>query len=395
MKRSLALISSLVLTAAACGGDDETSDATAPDVTESATAATVTSDAAATSVVATTTPAAAATEGSTPPAEVGELIPGDPASLGAPPVPDATPASGPDATPIGPALAPYEQFGTDAAPGAFPRSVRHSMGETTIEARPQRVVVLDTGELDAIVELGITPVGAVDYGAVGLPAYLDGALDGVEIVGSVSEPNLEAIAALRPDLILSSTLRHEALYDELSQIAPTVFAERPGVAWKQNFRLYAQAVGGEAVAAETVARYEQRIRDLNAALPTPRPTISIVRVMEDGMRYYQRANFMGTLLTDLGVPRPESQNVDDFGVDLGQESIVDYADADLLVLALYGGQTNAFAADVLASDIWQAVPAVGEGRVLEVDDQTWIGGIGYRAAFSVLDQLAAHYSLGT
>ena len=332
-----------------------------------------------------------ATTTQTSPASDLRLLPADPASLGAPEVPAAATSSAPDATPIDVALAPYSEFGTDAAPGEFPRTVRHAMGETTVEAHPERVVVLDTGELDAMVELGITPVGAVDYGAAGLPAYLEGALDGVELVGSVEQPNLEAIAALQPDLILSSSLRHEELYDTLTAIAPTVFAERPGVSWKQNFALYAQAVGEEEAAADTVARYEQRVRDLNSALPTPRPTISVVRLLDDSVRYYQRANFLGTLFTDLGLPRPEAQNVDDFGVDLGQESIVDHADADLVVLALYGGQANPFAESVLASDVWQSVPAVRDGRVLEVDDQTWIGGIGYRAAFTVLDGITQHF----
>jgi len=370
MKRSLLLMScALALGAVACGGDDET----------------------AASSSASASASAPADGASASPADGDlRLLPGDPASLGAPAVPEAAPSSAPDATPIAAALEPYAAFGTDAEPGAFPRTVRHALGETTIEARPERVVVLDTGELDAMVELGITPVGAVDYGAAGLPAYLDGALDGVELVGSVTEPNLEAIAALRPDLILSSRLRHEELYGTLSGIAPTVFAERPGVSWRQNFALYAQAVGEEEAAADTVARYEERVRELNEALPEPRPAISVVRMLEDSVRYYQRANFLGTLFTDLGLPRPEAQNVDDFGVDLGQESIPEYADGDVVLLALYGGEANAFATSTIEGPLWQAVPAVRDGRVLEVDDQTWIGGIGYRAAFTVLDGLAEH-----
>lgn len=306
----------------------------------------------------------------------------------APPVPAARNSTNTKATPIELALVPYAAFGTDAAPGVFPRTIRHAMGETRIEKAPLRVVTLDTGELDTAIELGIKPVGTLDYGADGLPVYFDPAdIAGVEVVGTILTPNLEAVARARPDIILSSKLRHEALYDKLSQIAPTVFAERPGVSWKQNFDLFAQALGREAQAAATKERYAVRVAELNARLPLPRPTVSVVRILSTGVvRLYQRANFMGVLLTDLGFPRPDAQNVDDFAADVGLESLPDAA-GDVIVLAVFDATKNPHTDKVLSSPLWKALPAVQAGAVHTVDDQTWIGGIGYRAAFAVMDQL--------
>lgn len=305
-----------------------------------------------------------------------------------PEVPPATPSTAPDAVPFARAVAPYEAFGTDAKAGVFPRTIRHALGETTLDKKPVRVVTLDTGELDAMAELGIKPVGAVDYGADGLPKYFDPSeIEGVEVVGTISEPNLEAIARLKPDLILSSKLRHEKIYPQLSQIAPTVFAERPGVTWKQNFTLYSQAVGAEEKAAETVERYEKRVAELNEVLPNPRPEVSVVRVMADGqVRLYQRANFMGVLLTDLGFPRPAPQNVDDFAAEVSLEQL-DQADGDLIIYAVFDATKNTNGAAVTSSALWQQLKAVKADNVKTVDDQTWIGGIGYHAAFDVMDQL--------
>jgi iron complex transport system substrate-binding protein len=304
-------------------------------------------------------------------------------------VPEPTPSSAPDAVSMATALAPYEEFGTDAGPGEFPRTVRHAMGETTIDAAPERIVTLDTGELDAMAELGVKPVGVVDYGADGLPTYFDPAeIEGVEVVGTIDEPNLEAIARLRPDLILSSKLRHEAIYEQLSQIAPTVFAERPGVTWKQNFVLYAQAVGEERAADKTVERYEARLAELDEQLPAERPEVSVLRVMADGtIRLYQRASFIGVLLTDLGFPRPAPQNVDDFATEVSMEQL-DQADGDLIILSVFDKTKNTHADEVQASPLWRSLAAVRSGDVHEVDDQTWIGGIGYHAAFAILDELA-------
>ena len=100
------------------------------------------------------------------------------------------------------------KLGSDADPGAFPRSIEHANGTTDIAEKPQRVVVLDTGELDDVLSLGITPVGMVTTeGANPVPSYLADRVKGVDTVGTINELDLEAIAALEPDLILGSQLR--------------------------------------------------------------------------------------------------------------------------------------------------------------------------------------------
>ena len=111
----------------------------------------------------------------------------------------------------------------------------HTRGTTEVPAEPERVVVLDLGELDSAVALGMTPVGAVRAPVNdGLLSYLEDELTDVELVGEIGEPDLEKIAALEPDLILGSELRVAEFYDELSALAPTVFTETVGVAWKEN-----------------------------------------------------------------------------------------------------------------------------------------------------------------
>ena len=71
--------------------------------------------------------------------------------------------------------------------------------------------------------------------------------------GCCNEPDLEAITALKPDLILGSKFRQEKFYDELSAIAPTVFTEKVGITWKENFLLDGQALGKEQQAKDLLA----------------------------------------------------------------------------------------------------------------------------------------------
>lgn len=107
----------------------------------------------------------------------------------------------------------------------------HANGTTEIQAKPQRVVVLDTGELDAVLSLGITPVGIPSTeGANSVPSYLADEVKDAKTVGTIQELNLEAIAALNPDLIIGSQLRADKLYSQLKEIArpssPSVRASR-------------------------------------------------------------------------------------------------------------------------------------------------------------------------
>ena len=99
---------------------------------------------------------------------------------------------------------------------------------------------------------------------------------------------------------------------------------------------------------------------LNAALPTPRPTVSVVRVLANNLRYYQRANYSGTLLTDLGFPRPASQNVDDFALlNQSLETLGPMGDADVIVVcADRGEQMGLLQARCSDSPLWQNLGAV-------------------------------------
>jgi iron complex transport system substrate-binding protein len=274
---------------------------------------------------------------------------------------------------------------------AFPRTVSHFMGETEIPEAPERVVVLDTGELDSMVALGIIPVGAVRAPVEdGLLDYLAPRLDGVtELVGTIDEPNLERIAALDPDLILSSALRHEDLYDELSQIAPTVFTETVGVVWKENFALHAEAVGLEEEAAEMLAAYEERAAALAQGLTDELgelPAVSIVRFLPGETRLYQKASFIGTVLEDVGLPRPESQDVDDFALVISEEQI-ELADGDVIFVTSYGPAEESTQGEFTTNPLWDRLTAVQAGQVYEVPDDTWMLGIGVGAANVVLDDL--------
>jgi iron complex transport system substrate-binding protein len=273
-----------------------------------------------------------------------------------------------------------------AQPACDGRLIDHAMGTTCIPERPQRVVVLDTGELDSSLALGVTPVGAVTaFADGGFPSYLQGRTDGIEVVGTIAEPNLEAILALDPDLILSSKLRHEAIYQQLSSIAPTVFTERVGVVWKENLLANGKALGLRAEAERLLADYDRRLAELRSELGEL-PTVSIVRFLPGQVRVYLAESFIGTIIEDAGLPRPAPQRADGFALYVDKEGIA-LMDADVMFVTTYGPAEDTAAAEFRRDPLWRSLGVVRRGDVHEVPDSYWMLGIGPIAANLVIDDL--------
>ncbi|MGV9759533.1 ABC transporter substrate-binding protein [Streptomyces tricolor] len=279
-------------------------------------------------------------------------------------------------------------MGTEAKPGQWPRTISHAMGKTVIESQPKRVVVLDVGELDNVVSLGIKPVGlAPTEGSPELPSYLKKDAGTPKNVGTINNLNLEAIAGLKPDLILGSQLRAADTYDELSKIAPTVFSLRPGFTWKENYLLNAAALDKTAEAKAKLAAYDKKVEALDEKLGAKKPTVSMVRFMPDGViRLYAKASFIGTILEDAGIPRPKNQDIDDLAAEVSAENI-DQADADYVFTGVYGDPKATDKAKTQSNPLWKNLGAVKAGHAHDVPDETWYLGLGVTAADRVLADL--------
>jgi iron complex transport system substrate-binding protein len=303
------------------------------------------------------------------------------------------------------ALAGTAGCASDPAPGAAAsassssgtREIIHAMGTTKVPAAPARVVVLDTDKVDTLLSLGVVPVGAARAAELsGWPKYLGDKVSAMKEVGTLQEPNLEAIAGLKPDLILGSKFRQEKFYDELAKIAPTVFTEAVGVTWKQNFLLDGAAIGKDQQAKDMLNAYEKRAKDLGAKIGTPAGVkVSIVRFMPTEIRVYGPESFSGIVVGDVGLARPDRQLLagkDDKRFDRVSPERVSEVDGDVIFVAAYGEKAAAKQAEVTAGPLWGALSAVKAGKAHVVPDETWMTGIGVTAAGKILDDLEKYLS---
>ncbi|WP_067823383.1 ABC transporter substrate-binding protein [Nocardia inohanensis] len=290
----------------------------------------------------------------------------------------------------------YGETRTESA--GFPLTVQHAMGSTDIQAPPRRIVALDLTFVDAALALGGNVVGytTIAGSGDGLPAYFGEdaakfAPDAVA-VGTLEEPSLEKIAALRPDVILSAKVRHEKLYKQLSAIAPTVFSATTGADWKNNLRLTGTVLGAETKAAEQIAAFEQRAGQIGDEVRRTRggnPTVSVVRFVDGPTRIYKEATYIGVIMKDLRFDRPAAARGSGFSTEISDEQIA-LMDADDIFITRYadkGGLSQQTEEKFKANPLWGKL----HGAIHEVDDLTWMSAVGLYGARSVLDDVAAVY----
>ncbi|MFL6516814.1 MAG: ABC transporter substrate-binding protein, partial [Bacillus sp. (in: firmicutes)] len=188
-------------------------------------------------------------------------------------------------------------------------TVEHAMGSTTIKGTPKKVVILTNEGTEALLALGVKPVGAVQSW-LGDPWYdhIKNDMDGVEVVGVESEVNVEKVASLKPDLIIGNKLRHEKIYDQLSAIAPTVFSETLRGDWQDNFKLYAKALNLEEKGNQVLSDFDQHVADLKGKLGDKvNQQVSVVRFMAGKSRIYYTDSFSGVIFDKLGFKRAAQQ----------------------------------------------------------------------------------------
>lgn len=192
-----------------------------------------------------------------------------------------------------------------AADNTRTRTVKHALGETVIHGQPKRVVSLFQGATDTLVALGAEPIGVVEsWAQKPMYSYLRPKLKNVTYVGLETQPSLEDIALLKPDLIIASRYRSEKIYGILSQIAPTIALEEV-YDFRRTLKITGKALGREDKANQLLTDWQKRIIETRHNLQThfgkdwPQK-ISLLDFRSDHVRLYTPNSFSGSILSDLG-----------------------------------------------------------------------------------------------
>ncbi|WP_243521905.1 ABC transporter substrate-binding protein [Bacillus pseudomycoides] len=277
--------------------------------------------------------------------------------------------------------------------------IKHAMGETTIKGTPKRVVVLTNEGAEALLSVGVTPGGSTKprAGDEWYP-HLAKELKDTKVVGTERDVNLEAIMKLKPDLIIGNKMRHEKVYEQLKEIAPTVYAETLRGDWKENFTLYTKAVNKEKEGQKALADYKKRIEGLKEKLGDKIDSkVSIIRFVPGDVRIYQKNSFSGVVLNDIGFKRPPLQDKDDFAIKGVTKEQIPNMDGDYLFYftsdkdADKNNEGNTIAKEWAEDPLFKQLQASKNNKVFEVDEVIWNTAGGIKAANLMLDDIEKYF----
>ncbi|MEC4818668.1 MAG: iron-siderophore ABC transporter substrate-binding protein [Scytonema sp. PMC 1069.18] len=253
--------------------------------------------------------------------------------------------------------------------------VQHMLGETCIPRNPHRIVTLWPNILGNTLALNVKPVASTYYTAQILPELHDQG-DGIEFVGNITEPNLEKILLLKPDLILANS-KLQNIYEQLSYIAPTVIMDLPfpPPPWKQQLIELANVLGKKEAANSLIDEYWQRIEKLQQALGDRRRQmqVSVATVsLNHGIYAYGQNHPVGRVLNDLRIQRPPAQRRDFYYLSNISEEHLSDIDGDVLFFLYWRGKD---AKEVLEKfqqkPLWRQLKAVQHNQVYFVNAAYW------------------------
>jgi iron complex transport system substrate-binding protein len=274
------------------------------------------------------------------------------------------------------------------------RNIKHAMGTTVLKKKPERVVVLFNGMTDNALALGVKPVGSVEsWEEKPWYLFLRDKMEGVKNLGEETQPNIEAIVALKPDLIIGAKSRHEKIYPQLSGIAPTVMTENV-FDWKNNLKLGSEAMYMDQEAGKLLEQWDKRVAEFKQKVGSSLNSteISIIRFESDGSARMYITGFAGTILQELGLARPKAQQVEGKTViNLTSKEQMSQLDGDYIFDITRFKEGDDANKQALTSwtthPLWGTLKGVKGGHYYPVDVVKWNLSAGVLAANGLLDDL--------
>lgn len=188
-------------------------------------------------------------------------------------------------------------------------TVEDSKGTFSIDYQPQRIVVLEFSFSDALAAVGIAPVGIADDNDKKrvLPA-VQKIIGDWQSVGTRSQPSLEVIASLNPDLIIADISRHEAVYEDLQKIAPTLILPSKRETYSDNLKAAAiigKVIGKESEMTARLAQHKQFMANMATKLPS-NATVQFGVARADALFLHTKNSYAGGVIQALGMHTPDS-----------------------------------------------------------------------------------------
>ena len=253
---------------------------------------------------------------------------------------------------------------------AFAVTVQDERGTFTLDKTPQRIVVLELSFADALAAVDVSPVGIADDNDTNriLPE-VRARLKPWQSVGTRAQPSLEAIGALKPDLIIADSSRHSGIYGALQNIAPVLLLKSRNETYAENLQsaaIIGDVVGKSAQMKARLVRHKQLMAQWASQLP--KGTLAIFGTSrEQQFNLHTRETYTGSVLTALGLKVPTAMAGASMP-SVGLEQLLALNPAWLLV-AHY--REESIVKRWQQDPLWQMLTAAQKQQVVSVDSNAW------------------------
>lgn len=256
----------------------------------------------------------------------------------------------------------------------FPITIKHELGETILESKPEKVIVFDYGVLDAMDKIGEDIIGLPKKT---VPDYLDKYKDDKYVdVGTLQEPNFEKIYELNPDLIIIAA-RQAKLYEEFVEIAPTVYISIDGAnylnSFKDNMKILGEIFQKEDIVQKEIENIEGKIQNINKKAKEVGKNGLFLMANDGNLSVFGEGSRFGVLYKEFGiVPADENIESSTHGQKISFEYIVEKNPDFLYVMdraAITGGEISA--KQILNNDLIKSTKAYKEDNIIYLDSPIW------------------------
>ena len=277
------------------------------------------------------------------------------------------------------------------------KTIVHDFGTTKLKKVPKRIVILDNLYGEILNPLDITPVGATtgqadsqEFSTLFKKQYKDAK---VVSVGWQGNPDLDKIAELKPDLILM-TGEQEDLYEELSEIAPTVGYQ---INTDENWDYHETSLK----VAEIFDKRDEMKKDLdrvdareavfaeNVKAKFGNQKLMYLRVTDNDIRYYAYGHF-GYLYDTYHFNRAETFNPDDMFQVIDPDKLKDI-NPDLLIVQ--ADSQELLDNKLKNTPVWSSLKAVQNNKVIYADYSTYMLGFGIVSQEAIMKQISDEWGL--
>ncbi|MBR9786880.1 MAG: ABC transporter substrate-binding protein [Vibrionaceae bacterium] len=267
------------------------------------------------------------------------------------------------------------------------RTVQDEQGTFEIDTIPERIVVLEFSFVDALAAVDLSPVGvADDRDPTRVIAAVREKVEPWQSVGARSQPSLEVIAQLKPDLIIADAERHRTIYQDLQRIAPTLLLKSRGETYQENLESALKigvAIGKQEQMVQRVERHQQTMAHFKQRFST-QESIQFGVVSDKGMWLHSPVSYAGGVLSTLGIKSPLAEQTQNAYLPTSFELLLK-TNPDWLLIGLYS-QPNVMD-EWHKNPLFKLLTAAKKQQLVEVSPELWSLNRGMLAAEEIARNL--------